>query len=247
MIDLHCHILPDIDDGASSFDESVVMIKNASKNKLDIVTATPHFTDYDAIEDFVFERDERAELLNQMINEFNINVKVVCGAELYLSSRIFTAGDLDELTINGSKYMLCEYSLKRFDPEKAIIYAEELINRGYIPIIAHPERYISFFEEPQIMNELWDMGCRFQINASGLAGEGGENMQEFASDMILRGFVDFIATDAHSPRTRNNKILSKIDEFPEEISDEQIEYLTSTAPLKVIKNEKLDMRTVEYF
>lgn len=247
MIDLHCHILPEMDDGSTSYDESFEMAETAVKNKIEVMIATPHFSDFDSVDEFVFMRDEKAVSLNKMINDFNLNVVVGCGAEVYLSNRVFTAGNLDSLTINGSKYMLCEYSLKRFDTQKAVIYAEEILSRGYIPIIAHPERYISFFKDRQIVNELWDMGCRFQVNASSLAGRGGENMQDFAADMILRGFVDFVATDAHSPRSRNNKILSKIKDFPDEITNEKIEYLTLTAPLKVIKKEKLDKKEVRYF
>lgn len=247
MIDIHCHILPEMDDGAVSYDEAFGMIKNAQKNKIDVVIATPHFTDYDKIEDFVYERNERAVLLNKMIKEFDLKVTIGCGAELYLDSKIFTAGDLSELTVNKSQYMLCEYSLKPFDTEKAVIYAEELLSRGYVPIIAHPERYISFFQDTDIVNELWDMGCRFQVNASSLAGHGGETMRDFADELVLRGFVDFIATDAHASNGRSNKLLKRINEFSEEITDEMLNYLTETAPLKVLKKEKLEKREVEYF
>lgn len=247
MIDLHCHILPEMDDGANDYDESAEMLKNAKRNKLNIIIATPHFTNYDEIDYFIEKRNEKAAMLNKMSKDFDLNVTVGCGAELFLDSRVFTAGELDGLSINGSQYMLCEYTLKPFDTEKAIVYAEEILDRGYIPIIAHPERYVSFYNDPEVINDLWDMGCRFQVNASSLAGRGGEDMQEFAKDLILRGFVDFIATDAHAPKGRSNKILKRIEDFPDEITNEQIDYLTTTAPLKVIKKEKLDTREVEYF
>lgn len=247
MIDLHCHILPEMDDGAKSYDEAVEMVRNAKKNRINIIIATPHFTDYDEIDYFIEMRNEKAVMLNSMSKEFGCNVSIGCGAEVFLDSRVFTAGELDGLTINGSKYLLCEYTLKPFDTEKSIVYAEEICQRGYTPIIAHPERYVSFFENPEVMNELWDLGCRFQVNASSLAGHGGEMMQEFTKDLILRGFVDFIATDAHAPKGRSNKILKRIEDFPEEISNEQIDYLTTVAPLKVIKKEEFETRKVKYF
>ena len=192
-------------------------------------------------------RDEKTAMLNKVLSDFGVNIPIGYGAEVYLKSDVFTAGNLSSLTINGSRYMLCEYSLKPFNPEKAVIYAEEICNRGFVPIIAHPERYISFLETPEVVNELWDMGCRFQVNASGLAGMGGSRMQEFAKNLILRGFVDFIATDAHAVRGRDSRILSKIDDFPKEIDDRRIEYLTETAPKKVIMNEELENRDVGYF
>lgn len=247
MIDLHCHILPEMDDGATSYDEAVEMAKSAKKNKIGAVIATPHFVDYDEIDEFIMERNEKIVLLNKILGSLGVGISIGCGAEVYLKSDVFTAGDLNGLTVNGSRYMLCEYSLKPFDIEKAVIYAEEICNRGYVPIIAHPERYISFWKNPEVVNELWDLGCRFQVNVACLAGRGGEQMQEFASNLILRGFVDFLGTDAHSVRGRDNRVLSKIDDFPKEIDERRIEYLTQIAPEKVVRNEELEKRDVGYF
>ena len=225
MIDLHCHILPQMDDGSPDIEETMNMIRLAERNDINVIVATPHFTNYDAIEDFVDERNIKAVDVNRLIKEQGYNVVIACGAEVFLSSEIFTADSLDRLTINGSKYLLCEYTLQPIENEKALVYAEEVVSRGYIPIIAHPERYPSFYEDPTVVNELWDMGCRFQINASGLAGHGGREMQSFSLDLIRRGFVAVIATDAHSSTFRNNKIISKIGEFPEELTKQEIENL----------------------
>ena len=107
--------------------------------------------------------------------------------------------------------------------------------------------FISFWKNPEVVNELWDLGCRFQVNVACLAGRGGEQMQEFASNLILRGFVDFLGTDAHSVRGRDNRVLSKIDDFPKEIDERRIEYLTQIAPEKVARNEELEKRDVGYF
>lgn len=236
-----------MDDGAISYEEAVEMAKISKKNRISAIIATPHFTDFDVIDDFLMVRDEKVAMLNNILSDFGVNIPIGYGAEVYLKSDIFTAGNLNGLAINGSRYMLCEYTLKHFSPEKAVIYAEEICSRGFVPIIAHPERYISFLENPEIVNELWDMGCRFQINASGLAGRGGEKMQEFAKTLILRGFVDFIATDAHTVRGRDSRILSKIDDFPKEIDDRRIEYLTEIAPEKIIMDEELEKSDVGYF
>lgn len=247
MIDLHCHILPQIDDGSDSFEESIRMVRLAEKNRIDVTVATPHFFDYNNIEEFVFERNERAIRLNDTIKDYGYKTRIACGAEVYLDGGVFTADNMDELTVNKSRYMLCEFTLKPFDIEKAVIYTEELINRGYTPIIAHPERYISFMHHPEIVNDLWDMGCRFQVNASSLAGRLGEEIGEFCHELVLRGFVDFIGTDAHSSTVRKNDLFEKIDEFPEDLSEDEIEYMTMTAPLRVLKNEVLDSREVKYF
>ncbi len=247
MIDIHCHILPNIDDGSDSLEDSFEMLKLADENGIDVVVATPHFLHYSQLYEFVEDRDEKAKQLNRISSENGCRVVVACGAEVFLDSRVFTADNMDDLTINGSRYMLCEYTLKPFDRDKAIIYAEELIGRGYIPIIAHPERYVTFYNDPEIVNELHDMGCLFQVNASGLAGHGGEKMQDFSLELIKRGFARFVATDAHSPRSRNNKMLEKLAEFPEELSRVELEDLLSNNPLTILKKEKLPEVGVRYF
>lgn len=247
MIDLHCHILPGIDDGSPSMEESLAMVRVAQKNKIDVIVATPHFLDYDNLDEFVIERNEKAIELNNAISDMGYNVSVACGSELFLDSRIFTADNLDELTINGSRYMLCEFTLKPFNNDKAIVYCEELISRGYVPIIAHPERYINFLREPEIVNELWDMGCKFQVNASGLAGHGGPEMQDFALELVRRGFTVAIATDAHSSTARNNRVLEKIGQFPEELTREELDDQLINIPLAILKKEELPKHEVEYF
>lgn len=247
MIDIHCHILPGIDDGARDITESAEMINTARLNKIDAIIATPHFTDFDKIEDFLFNRYEAVQSFEEMLESFDNKPAVAYGAEVFLDNKVFTAGNLDELTLNGSRYMLCEYTLEPFATEKAVIYAEEICARGYIPIIAHPERYISFAQNPTVVNRLWDMGCKFQVNASSLAGAGGEDMSRFTEDLILKGFADFIATDAHSHKIRNNRILEKMEDFPESISEDMLKYLLENAPLRVLKDEVFPQKEVKYF
>lgn len=247
MIDLHCHILPGMDDGSPNTEESVAMLRVAQKNKINVIFATPHFIDYDKIEEFVMERDAKAVSLNEKAEALGLSPRIACGSELFLDSRIFTADSLDELTLNGSKYMLCEFTLKPFNNDRAIIYTEELIARGYVPIIAHPERYINFLREPEIVNELWDMGCRFQVNASGLAGHGGAQMQEFSCELVKRGFTVSIASDAHSSTVRNNRLLEKLGQFPDELTREELDDQLTNFPLMILKKEELPKREVEYF
>jgi protein-tyrosine phosphatase len=247
VIDIHCHILPGIDDGAPDIEESAEMLRTAAHNNIQAVIATPHFTDFERIDEFLYNRDEAIESFEDMLESVEHKVAVTYGAEVFLNSKVFTAGELDGLTLGKSRYMLCEYTLKPFDSERAVIYAEEILGRGHIPIIAHPERYITFAQNPEIVNELWDMGCMFQVNASSLAGHGGEEMQEFTEALILKGFADFVATDAHSHRRRNNRILDKIEEFPESISDGMLRHLLEEAPMRVLKDEIFPEKEVEYF
>lgn len=247
MIDLHCHILCGMDDGAETLIDSVKMVESAVKNNIDVIIATPHYINYNKRIEFLINRNAQIDLLSEVIEKHKYKVVIGSGAEVFLNGEIFTAGDLDGLTINRSRYLLCEYTLMPFDPDRAIIYAEEIINRGYIPIIAHPERYSTFMKSPSVVNELSDMGCLFQVNAASLSGYGGEDMRRFTAELILRGFADFLATDAHSPTSRNNHILEKALDFPKEITNEQLHRMTCEMPLKVIKNEDIPQQAKRYF
>ena len=129
MIDIHCHILPGIDDGARDITESAEMINTARLNKIDAIIATPHFLNFDKIEDFLFNRYEAMQSFEELLESFDHKPAVAYGAEVFLDGRVFTADNLDELTLNKSRYMLCEYTLNPFDTEKAVLYAEELLRK----------------------------------------------------------------------------------------------------------------------
>ena len=109
MIDIHSHIIFNIDDGVQSIEESVELCRQAADNGYKAIVATPHFTDYRNIEEFIWARDSKLDLIREELSEEQIDITLYSGAELYLSRGIFTAGDLDELTVNKSRYMLCEF------------------------------------------------------------------------------------------------------------------------------------------
>lgn len=242
MIDLHCHLLWDIDDGAASMEKSIALCRSAVKNGIRIITATPHLTDVELIDDFLYTRNQRISELNAYLAAKKMPLKVCGGAEVYLSNRIFEAENLNEVTINHSRYLLCEYSLQPFNPELAILFAEEILERGLIPLIAHPERYPTFHEYPEIPRELRSMGARLQVNADSLAGLLGTDVQEAAKMLLLDGTADIIATDAHDPQYRGNAFLELQAQFPFEITKELVYWATWIAPQYILRNAEIPAR-----
>lgn len=242
MIDLHCHLLWDMDDGAESMEKTIALCRSAVKNGIRIIAATPHLTDLELIEDFLYERNQRIAELNGYLEMEKMPLKVCGGAEVYLDHHIFEADSLDEVTINRSKYLLCEYSLQPFQPERAALFAEEVFERGCTPIIAHPERYPTFHRYPSIPRELRDMGALLQVNADSLAGLLGKEIQTFAKKLLLDGTAELIATDAHDPQFRGNAIERLKKQFPPEISKELIYWATWIAPQYVLRNADLPER-----
>lgn len=239
MIDIHNHMLFDIDDGAEDLDTCVEMCVDAYKNGCSAVAVTPHFFKYNQINAFVEERDEKVNILREILKNEEIDLFIFRGAELFLSDEIFNAENLGALTINRSRYMLCEFPLGPFNIKRAPIWIDELIDRGYTPIIAHPERYVEFHRNFHIIDELIDRNVIFQVNIDSLTGKNGEEPQNMAIDMVMRKIAKLIATDAHDLRYRHTRIKEKLAEIPDIITEEMIEDCMQINPDKILKNQEI--------
>lgn len=239
MIDLHCHLLYGMDDGAKTIEDTLALCRSAVQNDIKAIIATPHFNDYFNIGKFAEVREDRISVIETFLAEQDIDLGIGSGAEVFLNDDIFSVEDLSPLCINGSRYLLCEYHLLPFEPKYAGIYAERIVSLGLVPIIAHPERYLTFLDNPWIVDDLADMGTLFQVNAASLAGKGGERVQSFATDMVLTGKASFIGTDAHSAVSRSNDFKDCAAAFNERIGIETVKKLVYKNPLKVITNKEI--------
>ena len=239
MIDIHSHVLFEIDDGAENLKTSLQMCLDSYRNGCDDLVLTPHFFEYDDISVFVEERNEKIEKLRKALSEKNIPLRVHPGAELFLSDDIFDAGNLDALTINGSKYMLCEMPLIPFDTRFVTRWFDNLIDRGYIPILAHPERYYEIHKDYHLLEDLLDRDVLFQVNIDSLIGLNGPQPQMLAIDLVEQGFAQFIASDAHDTRYRHTRIIEKLNELPDEITEEMVENCLIVNPQKILNNEDI--------
>ncbi len=239
MIDIHSHVLYNIDDGAEDLDTSLDMCFDAYENGCNTLVLTPHFIDYREIDDFIDERDEKIRILRKALSSEKIPLTIVPGAELFLSDRIFQAPSLDELTINGSKYMLCEMPLGPFDTRHVTLWFEELLDRGYTPILAHPERYYEFHRDYNLIDDLIELNVLFQVNLDSLIGANGPEAQGMGIDMVCRNLAHFIASDAHDLMYRHTRLLEKFDFLPDEIDEELLEKCFKTNPKKIINNQQI--------
>lgn len=239
MIDIHSHILFDIDDGAETLEESVDLCRDAYDNGVKLITATPHFFDYPHIMGFIDERDYKISELRARLDEETIPISVAAGSELFLNDKIFSAGDLDALTINGSRYMLCEFPLGPFNIDRAPLWIDELISRGYTPIVAHPERYIEFHRNLYVIDELLDRQVVFQVNIDSLTGKNGREPQKMAIDMVMRKIARLIGSDAHDTKHRHTRLREKFAKLPEIISERILLDCMDKNAKAILKNEKL--------
>lgn len=166
--------------------------------------------------------------------EKKIPLRVHAGAELFLDDDILNAGNLDKLTINGSRYMLCEMSLMPFDARFVTKWFDNLIDRGYIPILAHPERYYEVHRDYSILEDLLDRNVIFQVNIDSLIGLNGPRAQDLAIDLVQRGFAPLIASDAHDTQYRHTRLIEKLNELPDEITEEMVENCLIINPKKYL-------------
>lgn len=235
MIDIHTHIIPDVDDGSESYEETYDMIKTAIQvGFTDIITTSHYINEY--YTSIAEEREEVLKNIKQYIIENELKMNVYNGSEIYVSF------DMVELLKNnivsslaGSKYVLFELPMN-----SRLLYLEycihELKANGYIPIVAHPERYKYVQEKPEILKEWREKGVKFQSNYLSLIGYYGKEAEKTLKKLLKLDLIDFLGTDAHSA-IHYEKIPECIKVLKTCVTAEKFEQLTTTNALKIIKNE----------
>ena len=199
MIDMHCHILPDVDDGAPDLEMALDMIEEEHSQGIEAIILTPHYRRR------MFETP-----LHVLLEQFELlkNSAAGLGVDLYLGCEYHAHVDMAECydrktrpTMAGSRYILTEFSEDtpgRFIREQT----RDLRQHGYIPIIAHLERYHAMFENFDFIEELSEGGCKMQINADSIAGKEGFRVSRFCKKMVRYGMLDFVGSDAHDMTVR---------------------------------------------
>lgn len=242
MIDLHSHILPGLDDGARSLPDALDMARLAVESGVRAMVATPHCAG-----DRAREVRYAYNILRQALREENIPLRLLLGMEIFGTrdtAYLLRQGGL--LTLNGSRYPLIEFDFGS-DGEAETLMLQKVIQAGYTPIVAHPERYGYVQEDPALLN-LWKrMGCVFQVNRGSLLGRFGMDAQQMGFALVERGFAAVIASDAHSARMRTPWMRDVQELIGQEFSPFAADYLLRDNPLRIIKNEKLPPAEPEWF
>jgi len=198
MIDVHAHILPNLDDGPSSIEESIKMCRLATEDGIRTVIATPHMLKdmYPLSRQDVIDK---VDVLNTILKEHEIDLKIVPGAEVAIVPDLFDRfmkGDL--ITVGNSKRHIF-IELTDYFPEKEITSVlKSLLDENVIPIISHPERNITIQNNLSILEKFVEMGALSQLTAMSITGDFGYRAQRSATKILKRGFSHFTATDAHS-------------------------------------------------
>lgn len=232
MIDLHSHVLPGVDDGARTIEDSRELASKAASEGITAIAATPHVRhDYPTTPD---RMEAEVAALRRDFSEQGIPVEILHGGELDLQAmRALSQDDLRRFTIaQNGRYLLVEFPYRGWplDLEQTLF---DLALSGFAPILAHPERNAEVQAEPGRLSPFVDRGGLVQITAASLDGRIGRRSRQAAQELIEAGLAHILASDAHLPEIREVGLAAAA----EALDDELARYLTQAAPSAIVAGE----------
>ena len=239
MVDLHSHLIWDIDDGSKSREMTINMLKQAVEGGTKKLVLTPHYLPgyYEVPNIKVKERRKDIELLAK---EFNLDIEIYCGQEVYFNEKILENFENNLIgTINESRYMLIEFNMRSFSIKEVTEILYELQIKGIVPVIAHPERYIKFIKNPSLINEFVKEGFLFQLNIGSITGEFGKEVKKTAELFLKNKIYSFFGSDAHRDEKRNPNMVEGI-EILKAINKKYFNYL------RISGEELLDNKEIKF-
>lgn len=230
MIDIHCHILPGIDDGAATIEDSLAMARAAVKEGITTIIATPHHKN----NQFINPKSSiitKVNDLNTVLKQENIPLTILPGQEVRIYGEVLEDYYKEEiLTLNHTKYLFIEFpssSVPRY--AERLLY--ELQTEGIIPIIVHPERNKELQEKPDLLYQFVKNGALTQVTASSVAGYFGKNVKKFSEQLILNNLTHFVASDAHNVTNRGYKVVEALEVIEKNFGIEYIYLLKENSEL----------------
>lgn len=232
FVDIHCHLLPGIDDGAKDWDESLAMARLAVDDGTTTIIATPHqLGNFGHIHGDDIR--ERIAELQQRLDQVGLPLKVLPGADVRIEPGMcerLTSGDV--LTLGDHRrHVLLELPHELYLPLEPVI--DELSRRRMVGILSHPERNDGILRRPEVLQPLVDNGCLLQITAGSLCGTFGPECRQLSEWLLAEGLVHFVATDAHGPRSRRPLMRRAFDRVVELSDDTTAIELCSRNPAAV--------------
>ena len=241
MIDFHTHILPNIDDGSRSIDETFNLIKEAESAGFEGIILTSHYIE-EYYETDTPEREVWLKAICENLKNKNINIDLYLGNEIYLTENLIKLlENAKASTINNTSYVLFELPLYE-EPLNLYDVIYQMLQNKLVPILAHPERYSYVQKEPEMVYDLIQKGVLIQSNYGSILGQYGEKAQIILRKLLENNLVHFLGTDVHRQGTIYSKIPQCLKEIREIIGEEKLEELTTINPKLVLSNKRIDIR-----
>src|SRR5216684_716312 len=236
MIDTHLHILPGVDDGPETMQESLELARVLVQEGIHTAIATPHYNDEFLLRSAT-EIQERVNQLQQELDRHNIPLRLFAGHEALIKPGLvedIQAGRL--ATLNGSRYHLLELWNNSWVPEtERVIF--ELRAAGIVPVIAHPERYRVIQQDVERLYVLVRRGVLTQLTASSLVGQWGKTVRRCAQALLKKNLIHCIASDAHGLYKRPPSIRSGLRCAVQVLNRISVYQMIETRPASILNNE----------
>ena len=243
LVDIHCHALSNVDDGAADEETMKSMLDTAYNDGIRVICFTPHFKIYEFrdsedIENYNILINKSYELARSYVNEKYADMTLFLGNEIMYHDEM-----LDSLkstacrSLNNGSYILVEFqpTVTSFDIENAVI---RILRKGYIPIIAHIERYSALIKKPELVYELRNMGALTQVNATGILKFKFGKIARFLKTVLKKKQVDIVASDAHDNSIFTPKLSKSMLFVAKHYGEKYAEKIFCKVPKAVLNNEK---------
>lgn len=243
IIDMHSHILPYVDDGAADMAEAVAMVQIAAQSGVRTMIATPHANQRGLYENYATERmQEIFEKLRERIRQQGIPVTILPGMEIFASEDMIRLIRHRLLCpIAGTNLFLVEFPFGC--PEKQMErLLKEMLWEGYLPLLAHPERYYCVQDRIECLQNWQEMGCYIQMNKGSVFNRFGPQSGETARRMLEMGLLDVIGSDAHGADVRTPDMTSIVQYLTERYGEKRARLLLEENPKRLLGGENFRKR-----
>lgn len=220
VVDFHTHILPGIDDGSSSVEESLAMLQMEKEQGASLVVATPHFyPQNDRPEKFLQRRKAAFEQLTEKISPDDKLPQIILGAEVYYFKGIGQWEGLRDFAIENTNYLLLEMPMVKWDSRMYDDIYDIYRSQGLVPIIAHLDRYINIFNVKGVVDNLSELPVVIQANAGFFLDKSSKRL---ALKLLKNNVINIIGTDCHNLQSRKPNLKAALETIEQQLGEEYI-------------------------
>jgi protein-tyrosine phosphatase len=260
MIDLHSHVLHGIDDGAEVLEESIEMCRISFRDGIRTIVATPHILPgiYEnnrptilgkvqelkvAITQLRVQSSEfrvkNPDPITQLLDDSITELEILAGADIHFSFDLLQRYENGEIvTVNDlGRYLMVEFEFQGI-PYKAEETLFQLLTKGMVPIISHPERNFEIGQRPKRYYEMIRMGCLGQVTAMSLTGEFGPEIRQIAEKLVKKRLVHIIASDAHSANRRSPILSSGVKAAEKIVGKQEAQKMVTEYPQAILDGKR---------
>lgn len=240
MIDMHSHIIYEVDDGAKSIEQSIKMLQEAYEVGFEKIVVTPHYMEgyYEKEKE---EIKEKIETIKEELKKIACPIEILQGNEIYITDEINELLEKEKAsTLNSKQYVLFELPLNAETMNLTeVIY--QILEKGRIPILAHPERYPFVQKDPNQLITLIEDGVLLQANYGSILGQYGKESKKAIKTMLEHNMVHLLGSDVHRPDTIYLEIEEAIQEIIKIVGKRKAKELTTNCPEQIIIGQTVEI------